>query len=105
MVQIVPRVQLENQALRHLRMQIEIGDAREIIWSHIPLAHAMNPKEEAKYLWSLLQSKQVLLQPGTYEPPSIPYETTTYNLAVARHLKWQEQRQNKPLFPLIRKLF
>lgn len=105
MVQIVPRVHLENQALRHLRMQIEIGDAREIIWSHIPLAHAMSPEAEAKHLWSLLQAKQVLFQPGTFELPPMQFETATYNLAVAGHLKRQEQRQNRPLFPLIRKLF
>lgn len=105
MVQIVPRVHLENQALRHLRMDIEIGDAREMIWSHVPLARSMKPKEEAKHLWSLLQSKQVLLQLGACELPPMPFETTTYNLAVARHLKRQEQRQDKPLFPGLRNLF
>lgn len=105
MVHIVPRVHLENQALRHLRMQIEIGDAREMIWSHVPLARPMKPREEAKHLWSLLQAEQVLLQPGTFELPPMPFETATYNLAVARHLKRQEQRQKRPLLPLIRKLF
>jgi hypothetical protein len=100
MVQIVPRVQLHNAELRHLRLDIEIGDARELMWSHVDRTISITPKDEAEYIHSLLDAQQVITTPGKHTPPSIRHmNIRKHNLAVAKYLK----RRTSRVSPTIRR--
>jgi hypothetical protein len=101
MVQIVPRVQLHNAELRHLRLDIEIGDARELMWSHVDRARCITPKDEAEYIHSLLDAQRVITTSGRYFPPSIRHNNIReHNLAVAKYLK----RRTSRVSPTVRRI-
>jgi hypothetical protein len=88
LIQIVPHVHLHNEQLRHLRLDIEISDARGIIWSQTSHQWPLSPEEEAEHLNELLRDKRVLSEPGEYVPPTTKQrDVQKHNLAVAKHLK------------------
>jgi hypothetical protein len=87
-IQIVPSVQLRHSQLNTMRWSVEISDARELIWSHIPYVQALTPRVEAGYLFTLLLQKTVIESPGIYRPAAVRGSSVTkHNRAVAKHLK------------------
>lgn len=93
MVHIVPCVHLDNKHIQHLRIHSEIGDARELIWSH-EYHPPCTPKAEAAHILKLLQMGAVISTPGQYNSHT-PNNLIDYNLSVARHLKRLERQQKK----------
>lgn len=87
MIRVVPHVHLPNEALRDLRAAIEIGDARDVIWSHHPRTQPITPEDEATLLHALLQNKVTLTSIGPHEPPATAEVLAVHNLKVARRLK------------------
>jgi hypothetical protein len=89
MIQVVPCVHLAYQEMQDMRVLIEISDARQIIWSHIPPTRAITVQEEAQYLLSLLQQNIVITAPGIYQPLATHQSNVIkHNLAVAKRLKY-----------------
>ncbi len=88
MIAIVPHVQLPDVPGNPVRMEIEIGDARDVIWSYLNQARPLTPAEEAAHLLRLRSEHQVLSQPGPFQPPLMaPGTIHTHNLEVARRLQ------------------
>ncbi len=88
MIAIVPQVQLLSVPVHPVRREIEIGDARDVIWSYLPLQRALTPAEEAEHLLDLHQNHIVLTQPGPHQPPAIaPARMHVHNLRVGRQLQ------------------
>jgi hypothetical protein len=93
MIQIVPCVHLPYDELQDIRVLIEVSDARQVIWSHVPLTHPLTAREEADYLLSLLQQSIVMEAPGIYQPARTRKRNVLkHNLAVARRLKRYERQ-------------
>lgn len=93
MIQIVPCVHLPYDELQDIRILIEVSDARQVIWSHVPLTHPFTAKEEADYLLLLLQQNIVMEAPGTYQPARTRRRNVLkHNLAVARRLRRYERQ-------------
>jgi hypothetical protein len=88
MVQIVPSVQLDCEQIQHLRVLIEISDARQVIWSQERRTQPITPEDEANHLLQLIRTHTGYEKPGEY-PPALMHDrkVVKYNLAVARHLK------------------
>lgn len=93
MIQIVPCVHLAYDEMQDVRVLIEISDARQILWSHVPSSHPITAKEEARYLRYLLEHNKVITAPGSYQPPTTRLRNVIkHNLAVAKCLKQYERR-------------
>jgi len=93
MIQVVPCVHLAYDEMQDVRVLIEISDARQIMWSHIPLTHPITVKEEARYLLYLLRQNIVITAPSTYQPlPTRQRNVIKHNLAVAKRLKHYERQ-------------
>jgi hypothetical protein len=87
MIQIAPHVHLPNESLRDIRAQIEIGDARDVIWSHYPRVQAITPRDEAKLLCDLLDKNVTLTTIGQYQPQETRDPLPIHNLKVAKLLQ------------------
>jgi hypothetical protein len=87
MIRIVPGVHLPNEAFRDIRAQIEIGDARDVIWSHYPRAQAITPRDEAKLLYDLLDNNVTLTTLGQHQPQQTRDPLLSHNLKVAKLLQ------------------
>jgi hypothetical protein len=87
MIRVVPHVHLPNETLRDLRAGVEIGDARDVIWSHHLRTAPITPRDEASLLRSLLRNNVILTQVGHHEPPATVESLAVHNLKVARLLK------------------
>jgi hypothetical protein len=101
MIQIVPRVHLPHEHLRSLRAHIEIGDAREIIWSHYAASGTVTAKEEAQLVCKLLRENVTISTVGPHQPPAIHQELTHHHLLVAKHLHTLSARMTRPPIPQI----
>lgn len=87
MIQVVPSVQLGNPRLHHLRVVIEISDARQILWSHVDRRAPITPHDEARYLHRLLQSQTVFWTAGSCIPPPLAHTSVlAHNHATVIHL-------------------
>ena len=86
-IQIAPTVHLPLTNITELDMEIEIGDARELIWSNTPHSNPITAKEEARALFTLLQHKTILDEPGEHPIPVTKYDAIKHNLMVAKHLR------------------
>lgn len=94
LTRVVPIVRLTLEHGEHaVRQRIEIGDARDIIWSHTKHSGPVSPQEEAELLFALNQANVTFSQPGPYQAAVIPHDGMQHNLAVARHLKKLERRR------------
>lgn len=90
---ITPHVELQNELLRPYRRTIEIGDARQVIWSHAESARQhVKARDEAEYIFDLLRNKIVLVEPADQIPPAPSRaDITEYYVEVARHLQKLEK--------------
>jgi len=87
-IQVVPCVHLAYHDMQDVRILIEISDARQIIWSHVPSTHPITVKEEARYLLRLLQQNIIITAPGDHQPFATRQgNVMKHNLAVAKRLK------------------
>ncbi len=93
LTQIVPSICLPLDQVRDVRILIEIGDAREVIWSHYLHSKPITAKEEAELLFSLLQQRVIMTRPGQYQPPAIQDNLINHNVTVAQYLRKLEQGQ------------
>lgn len=93
--QITPTVRLSSEQPSTLRCQVEIDDARELIWSHQQGQQRISAQAEATLLWKLLLSKTTFHTVGTHEPPSTHHHVLKHNRLVAKYLKRLEHRYNK----------
>jgi len=93
MIQIVPCVHLASDEMQDVRVLIEISDARQIMWSHVPSTRPITVKEEARYLLYLLEHNRVITATGTYQPfVTRQRKVIKHNLAVAKRLKYYQRR-------------
>lgn len=90
MIRVVPHVHLPNEAFRDLRAAVEIGDARDVIWSHHQRTQPITPDDEATLLRTLLQNNVTLNGVGQHVPPATVEALAVHNLKVARRLKVEE---------------
>lgn len=86
MIRVVPHVHLPNNAFQDLRAPVEIGDARDVIWSHHPRTQPITPDDEATLLRTLLQNNVILTGIGEYDPPPTAEALAVHNVKVARRL-------------------
>jgi hypothetical protein len=88
MIRVVPCVHLAYHDMQDVRVLIEISDARQIMWSHVPSTHPITVKEEARYLLCLLQQNIIISAPGDHQPFATRQSNVMkHNLAVAKRLK------------------
>jgi hypothetical protein len=88
LTQVVPVVRLPFERGEHsIRQLIEIGDARDILWSHKYHPAPITPTEEAELLFSLEQTNVTINEPGVYQPPVIQGDVVQHNLMVAQYLR------------------
>lgn len=105
MMSITPHVQLQNEQLRPYRRLIEIGDARQVMWSHIPHhKDQVQPREEAECIFDLLRSQTVLVEPAALPTPAPSQANIVkYYVAIAKHLRkleaGQATRQPRTVLP------
>jgi hypothetical protein len=87
MTTIVPFVVLEsnNDLLRQYRMEIEINEARETIYSHHPELEPNSASRETALIRRLQRERAVYLRYGSHTP-ALPSDSRKRNLAVARNL-------------------
>lgn len=94
MIRIAPSVHLQNEQLRNARLLIEIGDARELIFSQIAHPERLVARQEAVMLFELIRTNQAFDKPGRHSPAEVEGDIVQHSLAVARHLKRFEDRGN-----------
>jgi hypothetical protein len=95
LTQLVPAVRLPVEQGEHtIRQLVEIGDARDIVWSHVCHPGPITPAEEAELLFSLELKNITINEPGAYETPVIQQDVMQHNLKVAQCLRKLEQRRN-----------
>lgn len=99
MIQIVPRVHLPNESRRDLRALIEIGDARAVIWSHIPQTTPLTPKQEVTVLTALIRDQITLTTIGQHIPPETRYPLEKNILKVATRMKQEVPMNRQPAIP------
>ena len=87
LLQVTPSVHLPLEQVADLDMRIEIGDARELVWSHTRHSGPITAKEEAKILFSLLQNGSIVHEAGVYQPPLMQYDELKHIVMVAKHLR------------------
>lgn len=87
-IRLAPTVVMAGAPRSELRLLIEIGDARLIIWSQEPHPELVTPVAEARHLLALLRANAVYGQLGEYDPPQRrESDIRKHNLAVARELR------------------
>ena len=85
--QIVPSVRLPvPPTLSAVRSIVEIGDARDIILSHVH-PHARDAACEAQYLASHLYHQRQITELGPFTPPPIMGDAKAYYVLVAQQLQ------------------
>jgi hypothetical protein len=87
MTTIVPFVVLasDNDLLRQYRMEVEINEARETIYSHHPELQPNSASKETALIRRLQRERVVYLRYGSHTP-SLPADSHKRNLAVARDM-------------------
>lgn len=85
---IAPRVQLHNAPAAEQRIELEISDARQIMWSQRPGPPVITVAHEAAYIEELLRTQTVLNLPGPYLPPPLKQRNVhRHNVALAQYLR------------------
>jgi len=100
LMDIVPTLHLDMQGLEAAGLEVEledrmvneIGDARELVYSHhVPQEVWKAPEEEAKLLHNLLQKQAVIEKAGENGQPDEHVDLLGHNIAVAKHLRKLER--------------
>jgi uncharacterized membrane protein len=97
LTRVVPIRRTLDQKEHSIRRIVEIGDARDILWSHTCHQDPITAMQEAQLLFSLGQKYTTIKGHGEYSTPVIQGDVTQHNLMVARYLRKLEQRRYGPI--------
>lgn len=86
LIRVVPSVQLRSSALREQRYDVEIEQARYMIWTNEPRARHLRADDEAILLLRLVRQGTTITMPGicSVQPPRLSLEQ--HYVAVAHYL-------------------